>query len=323
MRRLSAFPSKSWLQGGAWVIDVARLPRRAAQAVIDEVIRTVWKAKADGTLPHDLPTVLLIDELNAFSTTGPTATRLASIVRDQRHRRFGLIGLAQQLSTLHPQLLANADTTWFGLTRSSELNEEVYAYLPLHVRAQLTRLPQGARSLESPIYPEPLLGLIPFQAGLSVMKDCRCVRCWEERRQLPRGRPRLRLRSPAYPRQGGAMSTDDDHIRQYSGARAYLDQLVAFAEAAQNELAPDLAIGDQYSRLAGTEIQSYQQFACQRSGTFVSSDPFGAGAYSVEDDARVCAVCYGALTRTRTGIQHRSARLYGVCPKITRSCVPD
>lgn len=179
-----SFPIEELAQGGAWVIDVARLPRRAAQAVIDEVISTVWKAKADGTLPHDLPTVLLIDELNAFSTTGPTATRLASIVRDQRHRRFGLIGLAQQLSTLHPQLLANADTTWFGLTRSSELNEEVYAYLPLHVRAQLTRLPQGARMLESPIYPEPLLGLIPFPSWLISDEGLQVVRCWEERRQL-------------------------------------------------------------------------------------------------------------------------------------------
>ncbi len=104
------------------------------------------------------------------------------------------------------------------------------------------------------------------------------------------------------------MSTHDDHIRQYSGARAYLDQLVAFAEAAQNELAPDSPLG---INTAGwlAEIQSYQQFACQRCGTFVSSDPFGAGAYSVEDDARVCAVCYEALTRTRTGIQHRCARL--------------
>ncbi len=114
------------------------------------------------SLPHDMPLVLLIDELNRWSSTGPTASRLAAIVRDQRHRRFSLIGLAQQLSTLHPQLLANADTLWIGSTRSQELAHDVYKHLPPHVHSHLHRLPQGQRVLDAWPMVQPLIVEVPF-----------------------------------------------------------------------------------------------------------------------------------------------------------------
>ncbi len=152
-----------WLAGGGtWVVDVAPMPQRAAQAVIDELVTVLWDAKARGVIPHDMPLVLLIDELNRWSSTGPTASRLAAIVRDQRHRRFSLIGLAQQLSTLHPQLLANADTLWIGSTRSQELAHDVYKHLPPHVHSHLHRLPQGQRVLDAWPMVQPLIVEVPF-----------------------------------------------------------------------------------------------------------------------------------------------------------------
>jgi hypothetical protein len=99
-------------------------------------------------------------------------------------------------------------------------------------------------------------------------------------------------------------------IQRYGGVREYLDQLIAFAEAARNELAPDSPLLAQYDYDCWmAEIRSYQQFSCQRCGTFVSADPFGPGAYMVEQYTRVCDMCYDELTRTSSTVQRRLARL--------------
>lgn len=99
-------------------------------------------------------------------------------------------------------------------------------------------------------------------------------------------------------------------VLRYGGAREYLDQLIAFAEAARNEFAPDSPLLAQYDYECWmAEIKSYQQFACQRCGMFVSADPFGPGAYMVEHYWRVCDMCYDELTRTSTTVQRRLARL--------------
>jgi len=109
---------------------------------------------------------------------------------------------------------------------------------------------------------------------------------------------------------GAAMIAQDEFIQRYGGAREYLDQLIAFAEAARNELAPDSPLLAQYDYECWmAEIKSYQQFACQRCGTFVLADPFGPGAYTVEQYTRVCDVCYDELTRSSATVQRRLARL--------------
>ncbi len=101
-----------------------------------------------------------------------------------------------------------------------------------------------------------------------------------------------------------------DLIQRYGGVREYLDQLIAFAEAARNELALDSPLLTQYDYECWmAEIRSYQQFSCQRCGTFVSAEPFGPGAYMVESSTRVCGMCYDELTRTSPSVQRRLARL--------------
>jgi len=106
------------------------------------------------------------------------------------------------------------------------------------------------------------------------------------------------------------MNARDDLIHRYSGIRAYLDRLVAFAEAARDELAPDSPLLRQYDYDCWmAEITSYQQFSCQRCGSFLSAEPFGPGAYMVEEYARVCELCYDELTRRGATVQRRFARL--------------
>lgn len=177
------FPVEQLAQGGTWVVDIAPLPHRAAQAVLDDLITALWNAKAEAVIPHNLPLVLLVDELNRWSATGPTASRLAAIVRDQRHRRFSLVGLAQQLSTLHPQLLANADTFWIGSTHSREAMEDVYNHLPQHLREQLHRLPQGRRLLDAWPFAQPLSVEVPFPSWLISDEGLAVVEAWRSRRQ--------------------------------------------------------------------------------------------------------------------------------------------
>lgn len=176
-----AFPVAELAQGGTWIIDVAPLPQRAAQAVLDEVVAALWQAKAQGVIPHHLPLVLLCDELNRWSSHGVTMSRLAAIVRDQRHRCFSLIGLAQSLSTLHPQMLDNVDAFWIGSTRSRELAEDVYNYLPLHLRNQLHRLPAGTRLLDAPPLSMPQLVEIPFPSYLIADEGLAVVDAWQRR----------------------------------------------------------------------------------------------------------------------------------------------
>jgi hypothetical protein len=149
--------------------------------VLDELIARMWEAKARGIIPPDLPLVLLVDELNRWATTGPMAARLAAIVRDQRHRRFSLVALAQQLSTLHPQLLANADTLWLGSTRARELADDVYDYLPHPLRGRLHRLPQGQRLLDMWPLAQPILVEVPFPSWLIADEGLRLVEAWRSR----------------------------------------------------------------------------------------------------------------------------------------------
>lgn len=173
-----AFPVEALAEGGVWIVDVGPLPQRAAQATLDQLIYELWQAKASGTIPHEMPLVLLVDELNRWSATGPTATRLAAIARDQRHRRFSLIGLAQQASMLHPQLLANSDTLSLGTTKSSELIADCYAHLPVHVRSRLNRLPPGHRFVDAWPFPEPLEVEAPFPSWLIADEGLHVVELW-------------------------------------------------------------------------------------------------------------------------------------------------
>lgn len=83
-------------------------------------------------------------------------------MRDQRHPRFSLVGLGQQLSTRHPQLLANAETLWIGNTRSRELVDEGYNHLPQHIRTQLHRRPQGQGVLDTWPLAQQLIVEVPF-----------------------------------------------------------------------------------------------------------------------------------------------------------------
>lgn len=179
--RAVPFPVDQLANGGTWVVDVAPLPHRAAQAVLDEVVAVLWQAKADGTIPHDLPLVLLCDELNRWSSRGTTLSRLATIVRDQRHRCFSLIGLAQSLSTLHPQMLDNVDAFWMGSTRSRELAEDVYNHLSPYLRGQLQRLPTGTRMLDAPPLTVPQLVEIPFPSFLIADEGLKIVDAWRAR----------------------------------------------------------------------------------------------------------------------------------------------
>jgi hypothetical protein len=118
-----------------------------------------------------------------------------------------------------------------------------------------------------------------------------------------------------------------DLILRYGGVREYLDQLIAFAEAARNRLAPDSPLLTQYDYACWmAEIGSYQQFSCQRCGTFVLADPFGAGAYMVEPYACVCGMCYDELSGTSPSVQRRLARLAVVAhehPDLCASLIVD
>ncbi len=56
--KIMTFPVELLANGGAWVVDVAQLPQRAAHPVLDELMRSFWNAKANGIIPHELPLVL-------------------------------------------------------------------------------------------------------------------------------------------------------------------------------------------------------------------------------------------------------------------------
>ncbi|MDP9316963.1 MAG: hypothetical protein M3R24_39930 [Chloroflexota bacterium] len=177
-----SFPVEQLARGGTWVVDIATLNERAAQAVLAELVTELVRAKARGVIPHALPLVLLADELNRFNARGLTAQRLASIVRDARHRRFSLIGLAQQASTLNSQLLASVDLLSLGITRSREAAHDFYDHLPKHIRNQLHRLPPGHRVLDVVPLTQALIVELPYPSWLIADEGLAVVELWQSQR---------------------------------------------------------------------------------------------------------------------------------------------
>lgn len=149
----------------------------------------LWQAKARGIISPEVPLVLVCDELNRFATAGPTAAKLAAIVRDQRHRRFAVIGMGQELSTLHPHMLQSADTRWLGTTHSLEVAQDVYNHLPSHIRSQLHRLPAGQRVLDAWPLAQPLLVTLPYPYPSWLVADegVALVAAWQARQHEEHG----------------------------------------------------------------------------------------------------------------------------------------
>jgi hypothetical protein len=102
----------------------------------------------------------------------------------------------------------------------------------------------------------------------------------------------------------------EEFILRYEELRCWFDELVALAEAARQELAPDSPLFAQfdYDNRIG-QLRSYQMISCQRCGEFLHRDALGLGAYAVEPFLRVCSVCYEEVTGPEQPDQRRLARL--------------
>jgi len=118
------------------------------------------------------------------------------------------------------------------------------------------------------------------------------------------------------------LSREDEHVHRYSGLREWFDQLVSFAEAAQQGLLPDSPLLAQYDyeNWMG-QLQAYQHVCCQRCGAFLSPDALGLGAYALEPFARICGTCYDELTEGQSGIRRRLARLTAYAQEQPQLCV--
>jgi hypothetical protein len=99
-------------------------------------------------------------------------------------------------------------------------------------------------------------------------------------------------------------------IERYCDVRSWFDQLVRFAEAAREELAPDSPIFAHcdYDNWMG-QMHAYQLVCCERCGAFLQRDALGLGAYTIEPFSRICGICYDEVTRREQGSRRRLARL--------------
>jgi hypothetical protein len=157
------FPVHDLAGGGAWVVDIAPLPQRAAQAVLATLVDALVQAKTAGRIPADMPLVLLIDDLPRWAARTP---RLLAFVRDQQHRQCRLIGLAERLSMVPPRLAAYTSAVWIGRTSSQEARDPLYAPLPPSLRCVLPHLSSQQAVVTAAAYRHPLLCEIPHPAWL-------------------------------------------------------------------------------------------------------------------------------------------------------------
>jgi hypothetical protein len=97
-------------------------------------------------------------------------------------------------------------------------------------------------------------------------------------------------------------------IERYRGARAWLDELIAFVEAIGPEVASTVRAQDDYDSWIG-QLRAYQWVCCERCGAVLAEDVLGAEAFSIGDFQRVCGVCHDELSGPCPNSMRRLARL--------------
>lgn len=99
-----------------------------------------------------------------------------------------------------------------------------------------------------------------------------------------------------------------ESIERYRGARHWLDETIAFIEAARPYI-PEAVFPDQNADMWLGQLLAYQSLFCERCGTCCVIDVLGLEFFAVDEEfQRVCGICHDELVPRHRAIR-RLARL--------------
>ena len=150
--------------GHVYVVDIARLYEHEQMLVFGDLLRTIYKLKAE--LPEDRETsppekiIFFVDELNKYAPKGERTAPLTQNVLEiaERGRSLGVILVSAQqfMSAVHPRVTGNCATKIIGRSGSAEVMSTDYGFLDKEIKSNVTRLSKGELLLSHAVYRQPV-----------------------------------------------------------------------------------------------------------------------------------------------------------------------
>jgi len=150
--------------GHVYVVDIARLYEHEQMLVFGDLLRTIYKLKAEP--PEDRETsppekiIFFVDELNKYAPKGERTAPLTQNVLEiaERGRSLGVILVSAQqfMSAVHPRVTGNCATKIIGRSGSAEVMSTDYGFLDKEIKSNVTRLSKGELLLSHAVYRQPV-----------------------------------------------------------------------------------------------------------------------------------------------------------------------
>jgi hypothetical protein len=158
------------IQGGhVYVIDIARLYEHEQMLVFGDLLRAIYRLKAeppeDKKIPPPEKIIFFVDELNKYAPKGERTAPLTQNVLEiaERGRSLGIILISAQqfMSAVHPRVTGNCATKVIGRSGSAEVMSADYGFLDKEIRSNVTRLSKGELLLSHAVYRQPVKIVFP------------------------------------------------------------------------------------------------------------------------------------------------------------------
>jgi len=165
------------IKGGyIYVVDIAKLKDHEQCLVFGDLLRTIYRVKAEGVedpdtgevCPGPEKIIFFVDELNKYAPRGRTTSAITDQVLEiaERGRSLGvtLICAQQFMSAVHERVTGNCATKVLGRTGSAEVAASDYRFLRDDIKMNLTRLAKGDLLISHAIYRQPVKVIFPLPA---------------------------------------------------------------------------------------------------------------------------------------------------------------
>jgi hypothetical protein len=162
--------------GHVYVIDIAKLKDHEQCLVFGDILRTIYRVKAEGVedektgevLPAPEKVIFFVDELNKYAPRGRATSPITDQVLEiaERGRALGvtLVSAQQFMSAVHDRVTGNCATKILGRTGSAEVGASDYRFLGDDIKMNMTRLAKGELLVSHAIYRQPVKVIFPLPA---------------------------------------------------------------------------------------------------------------------------------------------------------------
>jgi hypothetical protein len=162
--------------GHVYVVDIAKLKDHEQCLVFGDILRTIYRVKAEGVedertgevSPGPEKVIFFVDELNKYAPRGRQESPITHQVLEiaERGRSLGIILISAQqfMSAVHERVTGNCATKILGRTGSAEVGTSDYRFLGDDIKMNITRLSKGELLVSHAIYRQPVKVIFPLPA---------------------------------------------------------------------------------------------------------------------------------------------------------------